>query len=141
VACKSLLEEAGLFDEKMPRFHDWELWLRMAGICRFAYVDRPLVDVYFSENSISVEQESLTEALGYILGKHYDLYARAGRKYLSGIIFSYGHNLCLGGNMRAGRAELIKALKLSSSSMRNWLALGCSLFGNSVYRRLYELMP
>ena len=40
------LAEAGGFDETMPAFEDWEAWLRLAKICRFAFVDEVLDNVY-----------------------------------------------------------------------------------------------
>ena len=43
VVRRSLLEEAGCFDETLPMGIDYDLWIRLAARCTFDYVDEPLV--------------------------------------------------------------------------------------------------
>ena len=137
VVRKECFKKAGLFDESMPRFHDWELWLRLAGHYQFAFIDQPLVNVYFSEKSISASQDDLLTALSYIYEKHNHLYVQAGKRFQAGMVFSYGHNLCLAGRMAEGKAQLKRALKLDPQSIRCWLALAGSLWGYSGYKWIY----
>lgn len=40
---RAALDEAGFFDENLPMGIDYDLWIRLAAICRFDYVDEPLV--------------------------------------------------------------------------------------------------
>jgi len=131
-------EKAGYFNEQLKRFHDWELWLRISRYFNFAYIDRVLVELYYSEASISAEQEDLIEALRFISEEHYDLYRRAGKDYLSGLYFSYGHNLCLGGYLSAGRKQILKALLISPAKVKSFPALLASLGGSGLYHRLYR---
>lgn len=52
VARKSFLLEAGLFDESRRVAEDYDLWLRMARLCEFEFVDEILLEYRLSPNSI-----------------------------------------------------------------------------------------
>ena len=43
----------GGFDEKMPRYQDWEFVLRAAKVERILLLNEPLLTLYFQEKSIS----------------------------------------------------------------------------------------
>lgn len=43
VVRRSMLEQVGYFDESLPMGIDYDLWIRLAARCDFAYVDEPLV--------------------------------------------------------------------------------------------------
>lgn len=43
VVRRTLLLEVGAFDENLPMGIDYDLWIRLAAICDFDYVDEPLV--------------------------------------------------------------------------------------------------
>lgn len=49
---------AGLFDETMRAAEDYALWLRMARLCKFDYVDEVLVDYRISPDSIGKKIDS-----------------------------------------------------------------------------------
>jgi glycosyltransferase involved in cell wall biosynthesis len=59
---RSALETAGMFDEALPLAIDYDLWLRMAALYRFDYVDEPLVKYRTGHASLSsrVEERYLT---------------------------------------------------------------------------------
>ncbi|HEX9029118.1 MAG TPA: glycosyltransferase, partial [Anaerolineales bacterium] len=38
------LDQAGLFDEALKGNEDWDMWVRLAAICRFAYLDQVLAN-------------------------------------------------------------------------------------------------
>lgn len=40
---RSYLEQVGYFDESLPMGNDYDLWIRLASICKFDFVDEPLV--------------------------------------------------------------------------------------------------
>jgi glycosyltransferase involved in cell wall biosynthesis len=62
--------KAGMFDERLPRLQDWELWLRISKYYQFKLIDQPLVNVYYTENSISSNTFAYIKALTIILRKH-----------------------------------------------------------------------
>lgn len=64
-----LLHDA-FFDENMPRLQDYDFVIRLIQVCDFAYVNRPLVNVYASEQSITTDSKAMYDAAARIIGKH-----------------------------------------------------------------------
>ena len=54
VVKKDKIINVGGFDESFPSASDHELWIRLIPICNFYYMDEPLFDIYFSEESITI---------------------------------------------------------------------------------------
>ena len=60
------------FDERMPRFQDWELILRISRDYNIKFIDKVLVKSYIQENSISLNSGSAVSALKIIYDIHKD---------------------------------------------------------------------
>lgn len=60
------------FDERMPRFQDWELMLRMSRIYNIKYLNKVLVRSFIQKNSISINPKSAITALNIIYKNHYE---------------------------------------------------------------------
>src|SRR5581483_5911167 len=61
---RELFSEAGDFDTELSQCADWDMWVRIAALTDFAYLDEPLVDYRRHEGSMSndpllLEQDSL----------------------------------------------------------------------------------
>jgi glycosyltransferase involved in cell wall biosynthesis len=56
---RSCFVEAGLFDENMPRGQDWDMWIRLAMVCRVGVLGAPLI--YFSRHSGSLTANRVIE--------------------------------------------------------------------------------
>ncbi len=67
---RATLEAAGLFDESLPALEEWDLWIRLARVCRFAFVPAPLVVSHFTPGSLSSDRRLFFRAKGLILRKH-----------------------------------------------------------------------
>ena len=110
VTRKTCLEKVGMFDERLPRFQDWELFLRLSKFYLFKYINEPLLLSYQSRDSISADDEALTSALEIILRKHFDDFSKYGkilaRHYLD-MSFS-----CFGRDMRKVIHYMIEAAGL-----------------------------
>lgn len=50
---KELLLQLGGFNEKMPRYQDWELVLRLINNCPIYFIKEPLLKIYYQEDSIT----------------------------------------------------------------------------------------
>ncbi|ANS77291.1 hypothetical protein AWM70_16885 [Paenibacillus yonginensis] len=134
---KEQLEAVGYFDETMPRFQDWEIALRLSRQYEFLWLDEPLVHVFYSNESISADNNKLLQAYEIIFQKHRDMFEIAGSYYLANLLFSYGHNLLLVGGYKKGRKLLFLSL-LHRFSMKSLISLLCSFLGHRTYKRLYR---
>lgn len=139
LAAKECLVKVGGFAVDMPRLQDWELWLRLSKFYPFYWIDEPLVDVFYTEQSISSEPDKLITAYHKIWEKHEPLFKQAGTKYLASFLFSYGHNLCLAGQMKTGRKYLAEAFCNNFTSVKYAIAWIVSIFGYRLYKFLYSL--
>lgn len=129
---KGVLEEAGFFDEQLPRFQDWELVIRLAQVCHFKCIDEPLVLVYSTPNNITSDNVSGLIALEKIFNKHY-LLLNNQPKILSFFLYAIGHQKCLYENVKDGRSFFVKSLKTDLLNIKAYIAWGISLFGKGIY--------
>lgn len=51
VVKRSVLDEAGYFDERLFHGEDWDMWLRLAAICKVDFSPEPLVAIRIHPNS------------------------------------------------------------------------------------------
>lgn len=58
------------FDEKMPRFQDWDLIIRMLEYFSIIHINEPLVNVYIQSDSISKSKDKAIKALEMMLNKY-----------------------------------------------------------------------
>lgn len=69
LATKACFEQVR-FDEKMPRFQDWDLIIRMLENFSIIHIDEPLVNVYIQSDSISKCKDKAIKALELMLNKY-----------------------------------------------------------------------
>lgn len=70
ILCKKTCLEDIKFDDKMPRFQDWDLAIRLSKKYKISFQNMALVDVYESENSISKSNAKGLKALKLIFAKY-----------------------------------------------------------------------
>lgn len=70
------LRSVGGFDPELPRFQDWDLWLRLAERFRFEFLDEVVLDSYESEVSISRDEGAYFRAMEVILDRHDAMFRR-----------------------------------------------------------------
>lgn len=129
---KECLLNVGMFDEKLPRLQDWELLLRLSKHYHFYLVDEPLVNVYYTEGSISTNQKRLTDTLILILEKHYDDFAK-NKKVLASYYCYMSQQFYLLGDVKKTYDYCILALKLDSLRSKFWLIIISFILGKSLY--------
>lgn len=57
-----IVRQVGGFDETLPRLQDWDLWIRLANLTPFAFLDQPLVRAFHTEGGISTRSDALLQA-------------------------------------------------------------------------------
>jgi glycosyltransferase involved in cell wall biosynthesis len=133
---REVFDKVGVFDARLPRYHDWELAIRMAEAYAFGFVNEPLVRVYSMPTSITADGITRVRAREIILEKHY-----AGlSKYppiLARHLRDLGHFKCVYESCRAGRVYLAKAIKENPADVAAWLAYLLSFLGEKIYPKIY----
>ncbi len=127
------IEDEGGFDERLGRFQDWELAIRLAAKFKFSLVDEPLVIVHETPGNITSNDAAGAAALELILDKHSSAFA-LNPTALAGHLAGLGHLKCLSGAVREGRGHLLDAVKLRPLAWKAWAALLLALLGSRAYR-------
>ena len=132
---KECLLDVGIFDESLPRLQDWELLLRLSKDYHFYLVDEPLVNVYYTEDSISTNQKNLTETLMLILEKHYDDFAK-NKKVLAAYYCYMSQQFYLASDKKETYNYCLKALKLDGLRLKFWFILMSFVLGKSLHAKI-----
>ncbi len=136
VVKKECFSETGLFDESLPCLQDWELWIRISKRYDFKYLKEPLVNAYYTSDSISIDYEKLIIAVEYILNKHFDEFKK-NKKALAKRYIHLAHYLCLYGNIEKGRKYLMKALMEYPFYVTSLVLFILSFLGQRAYKNLF----
>jgi glycosyltransferase involved in cell wall biosynthesis len=137
---REALDEAGTFDERLPRFQDWELMIRISRKRPIGFVDEPLVRAYVCEDRITAgHSAALVEAERLILDKHLAWFEEAGPEVLGFRFWHLAHLLFMRGEMAEGRRWLRRAR--SVDRRLKYLALGVLSWSAPIYRLAYRARP
>jgi glycosyltransferase involved in cell wall biosynthesis len=136
VARRAALEAAGLFDESLPSFHDYDLWIRLAPLVRFDCVEEPLSKYYVHQDRIWHNYEKLDRGLDRMFEKHG---RSAGlRRNLGRQSVFVGVQYCREGQPAAGRRSIRRGLRWNPSFLPGYVHLGLSLLSGERHRRLLD---
>ena len=133
---RECFEKAGMFDENLPRFQDWELVLRLSKHYDFKFIDKPLALCYYTPKSISTDSDALLKAFKIIKEKYFkDL----NNKLLAKHYFRVGNTLCLDKKFKSGRSYFVKAIKLDLLNT-SLIALLLSFFWKKYYDSFMDVL-
>jgi hypothetical protein len=120
---KACIEKCGGFDESLPRYQDWEFFLRLSKHYKFKFINRPLVYVYMQDNSISKSKRGEMLALEIIIKKHYDDFLKDSRANLVNKIFWLGRTWYSNNEYQRGLKLFYDASIRYPLSFKNWAQL------------------
>ena len=135
---RECFDKVGVFDERLPRLQDWELWIRISEYYQFRCLDELLIIAYVVKGSISTNQDAHIKALELIMGKHFEDFSRS-RRLLARRLYVLGNLLCQSGEMGAGRDYLLEGVKLYPLHIKYVMAAFASLFGRDAYIKIARL--
>src|SRR5712692_10966910 len=135
---RECFEMCGLFDESMPTSSDYDMWIRISQKFSFKTIEKPLVNYYIHENSLTFNYEKMTRGREILFKKHEDYFKNNPREY------SYQHlNLgvlyCYKGDIQKGREEFSKAIRINPYDIRNYFNLVLSLLGVKSFKKLKKV--
>ena len=131
---RDCLDRAGLFDESLPSCQDWDLFIRISGVCKFSFIPNALVRYYISNDSITKNPRA--KAIGYktILMK-YLRFVKPNKFAYAKQSLTIGHYLCLSGTKWEGISYFIKAALSYPLYFRVYPYLFAAVFPASWYNR------
>lgn len=132
VVRRSCLERAGLFDERLPSFQDYDLWLRLSRECRFDFVERDLLKYSVHNRKIWCDLTALENGIVLMREKHGT--SRDLRRNLARASLGVGVRYCSRGQMREGRRCFRSAIGLDCLALKPYLNLALSFLGGPVFR-------
>ncbi len=130
---RELFDRCGGFDESLQVLVDWELFLRMARVCRFRFIPDVL---YFSRvraDSVSVRHEAYARAFIRIL-KQFSADFERRPCLLARHYGTIAHRFYCAGLKAEGRRYYLCAARLRPFHAPYWAGWGLSFMGLSVYK-------
>ncbi|MFA5938157.1 MAG: glycosyltransferase family 2 protein [Sinimarinibacterium sp.] len=126
---RSVVERLGGFDEALSMLEDWEWLIRYTERHAAVLLDEPLMMVWESADSISLNHARYVRALETIIAKHRDALS-ADPLSLANLYYVLGKKYALYVETTAARPAFRKALQLWPRDPRYWAAFALSLAGS-----------
>ena len=130
---RSCFDNIGLFDELLPSFQDYDLWLRLAQKYHFDCIREPLLRYFVHGDRIWTNAEALSQGLDLMLRKYGD--AAAFRKKCGTYYLALGVQHCEANRFEAGRKALLRAARLNPLGMESYAYLALATLGGGNFRR------
>lgn len=121
---RECLDAVGSFNERLYGWDDYELLVRLASRFRFGYLDEPLVQLRYHEQSawsnerMFLDRFIVADGLARLFLQHAGLI----RQFRAAAHLSYGQYLRSRGERRRARSEFLKAVETSPGLWRAALA-------------------
>jgi glycosyltransferase involved in cell wall biosynthesis len=130
------LRRIGGFDAELPRYQDWDLFLRLSQFGNFRFIEEALVLSYVTRDSISTSEVAHKDALIRLYEKN--VAAINSNKRLQAYWLKHiGDAKLATGQIKSGRKDLIAAMKLRPLDLRYGVKVLFSMAGNAtLYIRL-----
>jgi glycosyltransferase involved in cell wall biosynthesis len=133
---RDCLRQTGTFDEQLPSFQDYDLWIRLSKRFEFDYVPEPLVRMYLHQKKISTDLAALAHGTDIMFRKYGS--APSMKKYLSDKYLSLAVSYCLQGELGKGRQYYMRAMAVYPFDVRHYLNFGLSFLGKDNFKRVKE---
>ncbi len=132
---KECFDTVGLFDESLPSFQDYDLWIRISRSFEFDYINKPLYKYHLHNNKIWTNPESLSKGIEIML-ERYGTGVLLFRKYLSNYYHQIGKLYYHKGNRIEERHAYLKAIKLNPFKMKYYYSFCLSLLNPKTHNKL-----
>jgi glycosyltransferase involved in cell wall biosynthesis len=133
---RDCFDKVGLFDEKLPSFQDYDLWIRISRKFHFDYIREPLLRYYLHQQKIWRNLEALNQGMCIMFRKYGDY--RTFRKYLSFQYLDLGVSYCYKGKTNAARKSYLQGIRLYPYEISHYFNLCLSLLGPTGFVKIKE---
>lgn len=133
---KRCLDEVGLFDETISYMEDRDMWIRLSMNWEFEYIHEPLTKAYIHGSAhLSRNLKGQTAGREKLLERYEHLFKK-NRKSWSELYLCLGAQYCQLKEMKKGRKNLIKGIKIYPFSKIAYFHFFSSLLGPNNYQRV-----
>jgi hypothetical protein len=137
---RTCLDEVGMFDETIDFGEEYDMWIRIAHAYDFRYLAEPLVRYSVHEERLSRSYGTMIRGFEAQLKKHGSFFSaypsQVCRRYVT-----LGQMHCYVGDVHKGRKAFLRSIQSDPIAVKNYLYLGLSLFGATVFRKVREPVP
>ena len=130
---RSCFDKVGIFDERLPSFQDYDLWLRIARKYQFDCIRQPLLKYFVHGEKIWTDPQALVQGLELMLRKYG--HAAAFRKKCGAYYLALGTQYCENNRFDAGRKALLRAARLNPFAVESYAYLGLAMLGGEGFRK------
>ena len=134
---RKYLEMVGSFDERLPSFQDYDLWIRLSRVCQFEYTTEPLLKYYVHDTKVSTDLDALRRGLDIMIGKYGS--SRVFRRYAGRQSLALGVKYLHAARGRDCRAAFRRAIELHPTELRGYFNLLLSFLGARGFREVKAL--
>ena len=134
---RECLKNVGTFDERLPSFQDYDLWIRIAREYLFEYVDEILVTYYEHRKKIWTNHGALEKGIDVMVDKYAQ--SKELKKNFSYHYLGLGERCLMNGDMKKGRELLRKGMELYPFEIKHYLNWGVSLLGGEMFRASHRM--
>ena len=128
---RTCFDRVGLFNEALVTHEDWEMWIRLAGHYRFHYVNVPLTRKRIHRTSVSADLVGMARGMArmHLEVESLTCFEQVSRQARRDFYRHWARSCLESGELRKGRENLLKAIRLDALGMKAYLMLGISLGG------------
>jgi len=142
---KSILDEVGLFDERLTACENWELWIRFAAKSELAIIDQPLVYYRRHANNMSHNLDKMRKNRLIVISINSQLYKQKLRHHKKIIKKSYytayrffGENYLWKLQVKKARLDLLRALYYKPWDKNIYLMILKTLLGGTLLSKIRQ---
>ena len=133
---KRCLDDVGLFDETISYMEDRDLWIRLSLNWDFEYIDEPLTRTHIhKQNHLSSRLKEQIEGRKKLLRKYSNLFNK-DKKTWSKLTLLQGAQYCQLKDIKKGRKNIVKGIKIYPFNFNGYLHLFSALLGIKAYQSL-----
>jgi len=135
---KECFEKVGNFDEKLPRFQDWDLVIRLSKYYHFKYINEATMNAYIQTDSLTSNQEAQFMAYKMIFKKHYNDFSKDKKLFIKSHEVM-GIQSYLNGNAKEGKDYMWKAYKADPLNFKLLFKYILILPDVSIYKKVQKI--
>lgn len=138
---KTLLLSAGLWDERIRAYQEWDLCIRLAKKAEFAFVN-DILAIYHNHSGVTISKDRLRSAHGYldVVISHYaEISHVLGRPALAEHLLTAGQHFMNASHFNCGVLLFKESLRVCPLHVKSLTFLFLTIFGAECYNYLLSL--